>query len=79
MQFQWNDKNVLPRLRQGPARKEIAADKNASAAALPGFGPWGLPPHVRGKGLAALDHALAGGITPACAGKSSAGQPFPLQ
>ena len=29
----------------------------------------GSPPHMRGKGLAALDHAFAGGITPAHAGK----------
>lgn len=33
-------KNVLPDLRQGPARKGPAADKKASAAALPGcLGP----------------------------------------
>ena len=36
----------------------------------PGFGPWGSPPHVRGKddeGRLKLRHV---GITPACAGKS---------
>ena len=63
-------KNVLLSLRQGPARKGTAADKKASAAALPGFGPWGLPPHVRGKedGLTQRRQHLR--ITPAHAGKS---------
>ena len=30
---------------------------------------WGSPPRVRGKGLAAPDRPVVGGITPACAGK----------
>ena len=42
-------------------------EKSGGSVCLPGHA--GSPPRMRGKGLAALDHTFAGGITPACAGK----------
>ena len=63
-------KNALPSLRQGgPARKGSAADKKASAAALP-VTPSRKPRTCGEKQLLIARHFDDARITPACAGKS---------
>ena len=68
MQFQQNDKNVLPSLRQGAACKGSAANKKASAAALP-VTP-SRKPRTRGeKGCTLLLQHGPGGSPPHMRGK----------
>ena len=75
MQFQQNDKNVLPSLRQRAGPQRICSrQKSIRSGTARGF--FSQTPHMRGKddeGRLKLRHV---GITPACAGKSAPLHPF---
>ena len=78
VQFQQNDKNVLPSLRQGAACKGSAANKKASAAALP-VTP-SRKPRTRGeKGCTLLLQHGPGGSPPHVRGKVSASKRKPAR
>ena len=70
MQFQQNDKNVLPSLRQGGGLQRICSRQKSirNGTARDSFSQ---PPHMRGKGLLTILTYMYFRVTPAYAGKSA--------